>query len=78
MKVKALSFEVTQLPPAEYPRDLLKIATIDSDVFAMSDSEKVFEKLRNKFTPFETYSDGLKVGDKMLLKKDIIFVFVRS
>ena len=60
-KVKAPSFEVTEFPSAEYLHDLLKIATINSDVFAMADSGEVFEKLRNKFTSFITYGETSEI-----------------
>ena len=77
-KFKAPGFEVTEFPSVEYPHDLLKIATISSDVFAMSDSGEVFEKIRNKFTPYNTYHETPQTWQQRYMKNDFIIAFVRS
>ena len=60
LEVKFPSFEVTEFPPMMKPHIRLKLATINSEIFAFVDSTSVNEQLGNSCTSVEIYSEETK------------------
>ena len=60
-EVKIPSFEVTEFPPMMKPHIRLKLATINSEIFAIVDSTSVYEELGNFRTSVEIYLGSINV-----------------
>ena len=60
LEIKIPSFEVTEFPPMMKPHIRLKLATINSEIFAIVDSTSVYEELVYLSTSVEIYSEEAK------------------
>ena len=60
LEVKVPSFEVTQFPFMEKRHLLLKLTTINSEIFGILDSYTEYKKLGSSCTSVEIYSEETK------------------
>ena len=60
LQIKVPSFEVTEFPSMENYHDMLKIATINSDICAIVDSVDTYELYQKTCTSVEIYFDKTK------------------
>ena len=80
LELKVPSFEVTEFPFMAKPHSFQRLATINSEIFAIVDSTSVYEELGYLSTSVEIYYKETKSWKHKYvnLRSSFIIVYVRS